>query len=31
VQVGKALSDGNQVELLFGIAHPLAPYKLHLP
>ena len=31
VQVGKALSDGNEVELLFGIAHPLAPYKLHLP
>jgi hypothetical protein len=31
VQIGKALSNGNQAELLFGIAHPLAPYKLHLP
>ena len=31
VQIGKALSDGNQAELLFGIAHPLAPYKLHFP
>jgi hypothetical protein len=31
VQIGKALSDGNQAELLFGIAHPLAPYLLHLP
>lgn len=31
VQAGKALSRGNRAELLFGIAHPLAPYKLHLP
>jgi len=31
VQVGHALSTGNKTELLIGIAHPLAPYKLHFP
>lgn len=31
VQVGKALTAGNKAELLIGIAHPLAPYKLHFP
>ena len=31
VEIGKALSAGNKAELLFGVAHPLAPYKLHLP
>lgn len=31
VQVGKALVSGNNTELLIGIAHPLAPYKLHFP
>ncbi|MGH2626869.1 MAG: hypothetical protein ACRDHY_09495 [Anaerolineales bacterium] len=31
VQVGKALTDGNEVEFLFGISHPLAPYTFHLP
>ena len=31
VQVGRALVSGNKTELLFGIAHPLAPYKLHFP
>lgn len=31
VEIGKALSAGNKAEFLFGVAHPLAPYKLHLP
>lgn len=31
VQVGKALTTGNRAEFLIGIAHPLAPYKLHFP
>jgi hypothetical protein len=31
VQIGKALVDGAKAELLIGIAHPLAPYLLHLP
>lgn len=31
VQVGKALTAGNKVEFLIGLAHPLAPYKLHFP
>ena len=31
VQVGKALTTGNKAEFLIGIAHPLAPYKLHFP
>ncbi len=31
VQVGRALVSGNRTELLIGIAHPLAPYKLHFP
>jgi len=31
VQVGKALTAGNKAEFLIGIAHPLAPYKLHFP
>ena len=31
VHVGKALVSGNRTEFLIGIAHPLAPYKLHFP
>jgi hypothetical protein len=31
VQVGRALVSGNRTEFLIGIAHPLAPYKLHFP
>lgn len=31
VSVGRALVTGAEVELLFGIAHPLAPYLFHLP
>lgn len=31
VQVGRALTSGQRIEWLFGIAHPLAPYKLHFP
>lgn len=31
VQVGRALRDGEQAEWLFGIAHPIAPYRFHLP
>jgi len=31
VQVGKPLLAGARAELLIGIAHPLAPYLLHLP
>jgi len=31
VQVGRALVSGNRTEFLLGIAHPLAPYKLHFP
>lgn len=31
VQVGRAVVSGNSTELLIGIAHPLAPYKLHFP
>jgi len=31
VEVGKALTSGNHAEFLFGVAHPLAPCKLHLP
>ena len=31
VQVGRALSSEQPTELLIGIAHPLAPYKLHFP
>jgi hypothetical protein len=31
VQLGKALTTGNKAEFLIGIAHPLAPYKLHFP
>ena len=31
IQVGQALLDNARVELLVGIAHPLAPYLLHLP
>lgn len=31
VEIGKALSAGNKAEFLFGVAHPLAPYKLHMP
>lgn len=29
VQVGSALNSGQKVELLVGVAHPLAPYKMH--
>lgn len=29
VQVGSALNSGQKLELLFGVAHPLAPYKMH--
>lgn len=31
VQVGRAFGSGQKAELLFGIAHPLAPYRFHLP
>jgi len=31
VQVGKPLLGDAKAELLIGIAHPLAPYLLHLP
>lgn len=31
VQVGRGLTSGQRTEWLFGIAHPLAPYKLHFP
>ena len=29
VQVGSALNSGQKMELLLGVAHPLAPYKMH--
>lgn len=29
VQVGSALNSGQKLELLLGIAHPIAPYKMH--
>ena len=31
VQVGRALGTGQRTELLLGVAHPLAPYRLHIP
>jgi hypothetical protein len=31
VQVGRATGSGQKAEFLFGIAHPLAPYRFHLP
>ena len=31
VQVGAPLVSGGRTELLIGIAHPLAPYRFHLP
>jgi hypothetical protein len=31
VQVGRALTSGQKLELLVGLAHPLAPYKFHVP
>ena len=31
VQIGRALVSGTRTEYLIGIAHPLAPYKLHFP
>ncbi|HKR55347.1 MAG TPA: hypothetical protein VJS20_03540 [Gemmatimonadales bacterium] len=31
VQVGHALTTGQRVELLVGVAHPLAPYLFHVP
>lgn len=31
VQVGRATGSGQKAEFLFGVAHPLAPYRLHLP
>ncbi len=31
ITVGRALLDGSELELQFGIAHPLAPYLLHFP
>jgi hypothetical protein len=31
VQVGRALNAGQKLELLVGLAHPLAPYKFHVP
>lgn len=31
VQVGRALRDGEKTEWLFGVAHPIAPYRFHLP
>lgn len=31
VQLGRALSSDHPTEFLIGIAHPLAPYKLHFP
>jgi hypothetical protein len=31
VSVGRALVDGGELELLVGIAHPLAPYRMHIP
>jgi len=31
VQVGRALNAGRKLELLIGLAHPLAPYKFHVP
>lgn len=30
IQAGHALNAGQRFEFLFGIAHPLAPYRLHL-
>ena len=31
VQVGQALVSNGHTDILIGIAHPLAPYKLHFP
>jgi len=31
VQVGRAFGSGQKAEFLFGLAHPLAPYRFHLP
>ena len=31
VQAGHALNSGRKFELLFGIAHPIAPYLFHVP
>lgn len=31
VQVGRAFGSGQRAEFLFGVAHPLAPYRFHLP
>ncbi len=31
VQIGRATGSGQKAEFLFGIAHPLAPYRFHLP
>ena len=31
VQVGRATGSGQKAEFLFGVAHPLAPYRFHLP
>lgn len=31
VQIGRATGSGYRAEFLFGVAHPLAPYRFHLP
>ncbi|HEX4561559.1 MAG TPA: hypothetical protein VH113_06970 [Gemmatimonadales bacterium] len=31
IQAGHALNSGPKFEFLFGVAHPLAPYLLHVP
>lgn len=31
LSVGRAMVEGAEVEILIGIAHPLAPYRMHLP
>lgn len=31
IQAGRALNAGQKFEFLFGVAHPLAPYRLHIP
>ncbi|HEY6808307.1 MAG TPA: hypothetical protein VI160_05905 [Gemmatimonadales bacterium] len=31
VQVGRALQTGAKLEVLVGLAHPLAPYQFHVP
>jgi hypothetical protein len=31
VQIGRATRRGAKAEFLLGVAHPLAPYRFHLP